>query len=119
VRPAALLLLILLAGGCSFSSYGQRGGKLGPDLPAFIQPGKTTRAEVVAELGEPDSVAFSDAREVAFYRASRSYFVIVFGRAFRDELVVRYDAEGKVESARARRAGDSVGILLPPSADER
>lgn len=41
---------------------------LGPEDVAFIVPGRTTMAEVVAKLGTPDSIGDTDTGMVATYR---------------------------------------------------
>jgi hypothetical protein len=52
-----------------------------PDDVAFIQPGRTTLAEVVAKLGPPDDIAATGADMVVRYRfRDGKYFKIDAGR---------------------------------------
>lgn len=66
IVPAAigcLLLLGMLAMGCSQLRSGQR---ISRELTAFIQPGNTTRAEIVSNFGAP-SLELNESRVIAYY----------------------------------------------------
>lgn len=120
MRSAALLAAATAAllAGCSFGSYGDRGGQIGDKVPKFITPGKTREIEVLAKLGEPDATAISGAEQVLFYKAAHGWYVGFIGRQIREDLVLRAE-NGVIMAAEARRIGDSTGIALPPFGDHR
>ncbi len=115
---AAVLAATLLLCACSFGSYGTRGGRIGPEPPKFIEAGKTKKAEVLTALGEPDAIEREADSEVLTYRAASGYYIFLFGRNVRDDLVIRCEGE-IVTSVEARRVGDGLGILAPPFPDLR
>ncbi len=53
----------MLSTGCSQVRSGQR---LSKDLTAFIQPGNTTRSEIVSDFGTP-SLELRQSRVIAYY----------------------------------------------------
>ncbi len=63
---AGLLSIALALEGCSAARISVN-DTLRPDDVAFIVPGKTTWAEVVAKLGSPDMLAASDSGAVGTY----------------------------------------------------
>lgn len=70
-RKVTLFFLVVMAGlpwlGCNVVRVSLN-TSLSPEDVAFIVPGKTTFAEVVARLGAPDSLTDSDTGIVATYR---------------------------------------------------
>lgn len=99
--PALLLLLAGCAGPSPLSRADGpmfRDSSLAPQAAvAAIAPGRSTRAEVAALLGDADRVAFDDGREVWVYRAHP----VRQGQA---ELVLLFGPEGVVKKLRIKEA---------------
>jgi hypothetical protein len=101
-------MLLCIGASCAVTgSEGERAdgtpGFLDTDFE-FIAPQKTTRAEVLQQLGEPDE-ARASGREL-IYRWERVVFSIYPQVTPRYELQVRFDAHNRVEEVRH---------VLPPS----
>jgi hypothetical protein len=112
------LLLLLAAGslalatGClSFQSYGS------PTRGHRISEG-AARADVLLNLGEPDSVYKSDDSEAFIYKGVRgaSYFGI-YNNFYREDTVVVMDSAGKVLSVQTIDAGRGRTLISPPYGD--
>ena len=119
MRVIVLLLLFLASAGCVPIIYPARyeapsRQNLADAVPAFIEAGRTTMADVVMTLGDPDTVA-ADESWVAYasaYREGGGGAVLVLagggqvgllGAALKQmlyrRLLVRFDAEGIVTAA--------------------
>jgi hypothetical protein len=119
MKAAGILLLALAMSGCVPILYGARyeassRQNLADEVPAFIEGGRTTMADVVLALGDPDTVA-ADESWVAWVSAYReggggAALVLVGGGnagllgAAREQmlyrrLLVRFDGTGLVTSA--------------------
>lgn len=119
MRALGVLLLALAMSGCVPIIYGARyeassRQNLTDEVPAFIEAGRTTMAEVVLALGDPDTVA-ADESWVAYASAYReggggAALVLAGGSQMgllggaREQmlyrrLLVRFDAAGLVTSA--------------------
>ena len=102
----ALALLGLLASGCTSTRSGFR---ISNESSAFIEPGKTTRAEILATFGRP-IVELNESRVVAYYwethRGASDKSVWYPGAGFRREheiyglcdwaFCLRFDAHDRV-----------------------
>lgn len=101
----AVPALVLLVAGCAGPSPLSRADgpmfrdpRLAPQAAAAaIAPGRSTRAEVAALLGDADRVAFDNGHEVWVYRAHPV-------RQGQPEMVLLFGPEGVVKKLRVRDA---------------
>ena len=119
MRAVALLLLVLTTTGCVPIIYPARYERpsrqnLADEVPAFIEAGRTTMADVVLALGDPDTVA-ADESWVAYtsaYREGGGGAALVLGgggqvgllggaakQMLYRRLLVRFDGAGIVGEA--------------------
>jgi len=86
-----------------------------PDDVAFIQPGQTTLAEVVAKLGPPDEISPAGDAIIARFRfRDGKYFKIDFGRLLGFWLPVTPEmslARGQLETDVFQVVLDSAGVV--------
>ncbi|MEO8376654.1 MAG: hypothetical protein ABI579_03210 [Candidatus Sumerlaeota bacterium] len=108
---AAAVTIVASTGCLSFQSYGSttRGHKISEGA---------SRADVLLNLGEPDSVYKSDDTEAFTYKGIRgaNYFG-VYNNFYRMDTVVVMDNGGKVLSVQEIDAGRGRSLLMPPIAD--
>lgn len=102
---AVLLAASLVLAGCAMLPAAQperamfRDGTLSPDAAAaLVLPGRSTKAQVAAQLGDADRVAFDSGYEVWVYRQRPT-------RAGEPELVVLFAPDGLVKKVRVRPRG--------------
>jgi hypothetical protein len=109
-RPLRVLaaILMLVPAGCIIPTPGLNSGaarrNIGKQTPGQFQPGKTTRAELMLALGEPDAVS-PDERKLA-YRSEKIAAIFLVGAGYsggggsieRDEyLVFEFDARDRLQ----------------------
>ncbi len=104
----ALGLVVCLTPGClSFQSYGspRRGHSL---------PDGSARADVFANLGEPDSIYKSGDTEVFFYKAyqGETWFGVV-NKIRREDTVVVMDGTGNVLTVSPIEVGQGLSVFFP------
>jgi outer membrane protein assembly factor BamE (lipoprotein component of BamABCDE complex) len=114
-RPALMLVSVTLA-GCSISED-QRGNLPDPDKLAEIQPGKTTKSEVVKILGSPSSASTFD-DDVWYYISQKTKQVAFFKATLLDQQVyiVDFDDKGVVKDLGHKTLADSEPISPAPGA---
>jgi hypothetical protein len=142
MRAIILLVLAVAMSGCFPIIYPARYEKpsrqnLADEVPAFIEAGRTTMADVVLALGDPDTVA-ADESWVAYVSAYReggggAAMVLAGGgqvgllggarkQMLYRRLLVRFDAEGVVTDAALDLVhcgnnvvfvGDAYGVMPP------
>ena len=101
-RADAVLALAVLLGGCAALQPGL------PDKPMFrdtrtnvataaaqVVPGRTTKAELAAALGEPETLKFDGGLEVWLYRTRPV-------RTTQPELLVLFGPDGVARKVRVR-----------------
>jgi outer membrane protein assembly factor BamE (lipoprotein component of BamABCDE complex) len=115
LRPAALLLGIMLA-GCTVSED-QRGNLPDPDKLAGIQPGTTTKSQVVKILGSPSSASTFD-DDVWYYISRKTKQVAFFSPTVLDQQVyiVDFDDKGVVRDLGHKTLADGANISPAPGA---
>jgi outer membrane protein assembly factor BamE (lipoprotein component of BamABCDE complex) len=115
LRPAALLAVIL-SGGCTVSED-QRGNLPDPDKLAQIQPGSTTKEQVVRILGSPSSASTFD-DNVWYYISRRVKQVAFFSPTVLDQQVyiVDFDDKGVVKDLGHKTLADSQSVTPAPGA---
>jgi outer membrane protein assembly factor BamE (lipoprotein component of BamABCDE complex) len=114
-RSVVMLVGVLLA-GCSISED-QRGNLPDPDKLTEIQPGKTTKAEVVKILGSPSSASTFD-DDVWYYISQKTKQVAFFKATLLDQQVyiVDFDDKGIVKDLGHKTLADSEPISPAPGA---
>jgi outer membrane protein assembly factor BamE (lipoprotein component of BamABCDE complex) len=115
VRPAAILVAIVLA-GCTISED-QRGNLPDPDKLAEIKPGTTTKEQVVKILGSPSSASTFD-DDVWYYISRKTKQVAFFSAAVLDQQVyiVDFDDKGVVKDLGHKTLADGESISPAPGA---
>ncbi len=97
MKKTAILLVALLASGCTYH-IARLDEKAAATLVGFIDNGRTTRAEIVARLGEPHRVFERD--NIITYVANEEggqLALIRFSQIGTHHLVIALDANGVVE----------------------
>jgi outer membrane protein assembly factor BamE (lipoprotein component of BamABCDE complex) len=109
---SALLVAGLALAGCAMLPATQperamfRDARLSPDAAAaMVVPGRSTKAQVAAQLGDADRVPFDSGYEVWVYRQRPT-------RAGDPELVVLFAPDGLVKKVRVRPR-DAAGARSP------
>lgn len=100
-----LFAAVSVLGGCaaySWQSYGS------PVRGHMISEG-ATRADVLASMGEPNSIYRADDTEVFVYRGIKgnNYFFGIYQRVKRDDIIVVMDQGGNVLAATPVEVGRS------------
>jgi outer membrane protein assembly factor BamE (lipoprotein component of BamABCDE complex) len=115
LRPAAMLLGIMLA-GCTISED-QRGNLPDPDKLAQIQPGSTTKEQVVKILGSPSSASTFD-DDVWYYISQKTKQVAFFSPTLLDQqvFIIDFDDKGIVKDVGHRTIADAEPITPAPGA---
>ncbi|HZK89753.1 MAG TPA: outer membrane protein assembly factor BamE [Stellaceae bacterium] len=115
VRPAAILLAVMLA-GCTVSED-QRGHLPDPDKLAEVKPGATTKEQVVKILGSPSSASTFD-DNVWYYISRKIKQVAFFSPSVLDQQVyiVDFDDKGVVKDVGHKTMADSENITPAPGA---
>ena len=115
LRPAALLSAVALA-GCAISED-QRGHLPDPEKLAQIQPGNTTKEQVVRILGSPSSASTFD-DNVWYYISRRVKQVAFFKPDVLDQQVyiVDFDDKGVVKDIGHKTLADAEHITPAPGA---
>jgi outer membrane protein assembly factor BamE (lipoprotein component of BamABCDE complex) len=106
LRPALLAGTIALGlaagalGGCN-PTVDNHGHRVDKDAVAQIQPGQTTRQEVLRRLGSPSSIAPLEGN-VWYYVGLRSQYYAFFKPKVTDQdvLAIRFNANGVVADVR-------------------
>ncbi len=97
MRTAALLFALALLAGCA-TRNALEGSVVAPERSAQVQPGKTTKAELLAMLGKTDAaVRFDSGYEAWMYQVPAD------GGRY-SEFVVLIDPRGIVSKTRRRPA---------------
>ena len=113
---AAALAAALLLAGCTVS-VDQRGNLPDPDRLAEIQPGTTTKEQVVKILGSPSSTStFND--DTWYYISRKTKQVAFLSPAILDQQVyiVDFDDKGVVKDVGHRTMADGESITPAPGA---
>jgi outer membrane protein assembly factor BamE (lipoprotein component of BamABCDE complex) len=113
--PSALAGALLLA-GCTIS-VDQRGNLPDPEKLAEIQPGKTTKEQVVKVLGTPSSAStFND--DTWYYISRKTKQVAFFSPTVLDQQVyiVDFNDQGIVKNVDHRSLADGEPITPAPGA---
>ncbi len=114
VTALCLLAVVLTLGSCQWRRLTVN-DPIKPEDVAFIQPGQTSLAEVVAKLGAPDEIKGAGHLMVARYRfRDGKYFKIDMGRllAFWSPVTPEMSmARGQVETDVFQVVTDSRGIV--------
>ena len=114
IVPLAAAALVLA--GCAIS-VDQRGKLPDPDRVAEVQPGKTTKEQVVKILGSPSSSSTFD--DNTWYYISRKTKQVAF---FKPEVldqqvfVVNFDDKGVVKNRDHKTLADGAAITPAPGA---
>jgi outer membrane protein assembly factor BamE (lipoprotein component of BamABCDE complex) len=116
-RPwPVLTAAALLLAGCTIS-VDQRGNLPDPDKLAAIQPGTTTKEQVVKVLGTPSSEStFND--DTWYYISRKTKQVAFFSPTILDQQVyiVDFDNRGVVRNVDHRSMADGAAITPAPGA---
>ena len=116
-RPwPVLAAAALLLAGCTIS-VDQRGNLPDPDKLAAIQPGTTTKEQVVKVLGTPSSEStFND--DTWYYISRKTKQVAFFSPTILDQQVyiVDFDNRGVVRNVDHRSMADGAAITPAPGA---
>jgi len=113
--PASLASALILC-GCTIS-VDQRGNLPDPDKLALIQPGTTTKEQVVKVLGTPSSEStFND--DTWYYISRKTKQVAFFSPEVLDQQVyiVDFDNKGVVKNVDHRGMADGAPITPAPGA---
>ena len=121
IHLAGAILAIVPLAGCliiptdAYISYSRE--NIAEEPPAAVVPEKTTREEVMLNLGEPDE-ASQDELEL-WYMASKMKAIIIAGdrggEIDRDYIhVIRFDRKGVVESLRSDARNASFAEFAEP-----
>lgn len=118
-RSAAALVISLgaaTAGGCT-ATVDQRGNLPEPDKVAQIQPGSTTRDQVIKILGSPSSTGVFDDKNW-YYISRKTKQVAFFDPDVLDQqvFVVNFDGRGVVRSVDHKELKDGRDIEPAPGA---
>jgi outer membrane protein assembly factor BamE (lipoprotein component of BamABCDE complex) len=115
LRPVALLLGLLSA-GCTLSED-QRGNLPDPDKLAQVQPGSTTKEQVIRILGSPSSASTFD-DNVWYYISRRVKQIAFFKPEVLDQQVYIFDFDDKgvVKDLGHKTLADSRPITPAPGA---
>ena len=107
-RPRFFVAFTLSLSGC-FSI-----GKdfVSSDAPKWIKPGETTKAVIQAKLGDPFRVGMDAGDQTWSYGY---YQYRVFGMSDNKDLVLRFDATGKVKSYTLNTTYPDEQDVLDPS----
>jgi outer membrane protein assembly factor BamE (lipoprotein component of BamABCDE complex) len=113
LRPTFVALMLALAGTACTPTVEMRGNLPHPDVLSQLQPGKTSRDDVLALLGTPSStIAYGD--ETWHYISAKSEQVAFFAPKFVERRVVSvaFDPRGMVKTVSNRELGDGQTIEL-------
>jgi len=115
LRLAGAVFAIVLA-GCAVSED-QRGNLPDPDKLAQIQPGATTKEQVVKILGTPSSASTFD-DDVWYYISRKTKQVAFFSPTVLDQQVyiVDFDSKGVVKDLGHKTLADAESISPAPGA---
>jgi outer membrane protein assembly factor BamE (lipoprotein component of BamABCDE complex) len=114
-RPVAFVVAMALA-GCAVS-VDQRGNLPDPDKLAGIQPGTTTKEQVVKILGSPSSASTFD-DNVWYYISRKTEQIAFFSPTVLDQqvFIVDFDDKGVVKDVGHRTLADGENIHPAPGA---
>lgn len=108
---AACAALVATTGCMSFQSYGS------PTRGHRVTEG-ASKADVLLNMGEPDSIYRSTDTETFFYKGIRgANYLGVYSNFYREDTVVVMNAGGQVLSVQTIDAGRGRTILAPPYGD--
>lgn len=115
LRPAAFVLALALA-GCVVAED-QRGNLPEPEKLAEIQPGKTTKEQVVRILGSPSSASTFD-DDTWYYISRKTHQVAFFSPSVLDQQVyiVDFNDKGVVKDLGHKTLADGTPITPAPGA---
>lgn len=115
LRPAVVILAMMLA-GCTVSED-QRGNLPDPDKLAQIQPGTSTKEQVVKILGSPSSASTFD-DDVWYYISRKTKQIAFFSPTVLDQqvFIVDFDSKGVVKDLGHKTLADSENISPAPGA---
>jgi len=115
LRPGAVLLGVMLA-GCAVSED-QRGNLPDPDKLAQIQPGTTSKEQVIKILGSPSSASTFD-DDVWYYISRRTKQIAFFSPTVLDQQVyiVDFNDKGIVKDVGHKTLADGEHITPAPGA---
>jgi outer membrane protein assembly factor BamE (lipoprotein component of BamABCDE complex) len=115
LRPAVVILAMMLA-GCTVSED-QRGNLPDPDKLAQIQPGTSTKEQVVKILGSPSSASTFD-DDVWYYISRKTKQIAFFSPTVLDQqvFIVDFDSKGVVKDLGHKTLADSENITPAPGA---
>jgi outer membrane protein assembly factor BamE (lipoprotein component of BamABCDE complex) len=115
VRSVAIALMICLA-GCTVSED-QRGNLPDPDKLAEVQPGTTTKEQVVKILGSPSSASTFD-DDTWYYISRKTKQVAFFSPTVLDQqvFIVDFDDKGVVKDLGHKTLADGEPITPAPGA---
>lgn len=101
----------ILFTGCSFQRFGS------PLMGHTLSEG-ASRADVLANLGEPDSIFQHNDTEVMVYKTYEgSTWAFFFSEIKRTDHVVVIDENGSVLMVQQVEAGNAQSVMLPPYGD--
>ncbi|MEC9012010.1 MAG: hypothetical protein VYA87_06175 [SAR324 cluster bacterium] len=106
--------IISLLSSCSISTFGKFQANEG--VPTFIQVGKTTREEVLNNLGEPLVHRFVVGKETLIYNHERGDYFFLYGTYEGNELVLRLENQIVVET-KIEKTGSGWGFLAPATSN--
>jgi outer membrane protein assembly factor BamE (lipoprotein component of BamABCDE complex) len=115
VRPAAVFAAMMLA-GCA-TSVDQRGNLPDPDKIAEIQPGTTTKEQVVKILGSPSSASTFD-DDVWYYISRKTEQIAFFSATVLDQqvFIIDFNDKGVVKDIGHKTLADGESISPAPGA---
>jgi outer membrane protein assembly factor BamE (lipoprotein component of BamABCDE complex) len=115
LRPAAILLAIMLAGCVGYEDV--RGNLPDPDKLAQVEPGKTTKEQVVKILGSPSSASTFD-DDVWYYISRKTKQVAFLTPTVLDQQVyiVNFDTKGVVKDIGHKTLADANNVSPAPGA---
>ena len=115
--------MIALSAGCA-TTVEQRGNLPAQDKIAGIQPGSTTKDEVVKILGSPSSVSVFDDKSWYYISRRTGQFAFLDPNVIDQQVyIVNFDDQGVVKAVGPQRArgreGDCSGCQNDPGARPR
>ena len=114
VFGVVMVLGVMVMSGCAFGNFGKANMSYSEiTVPAGLMG--QGKADVIKQLGVPDTIAKAGDVEYWGYSNKCGYFVLLYGKTLQKDVVLEFK-DGKVAANYLVDKGSSMGIFAPQGA---